>query len=151
MVANYPSFAKLAQKQLSVNPDVSAVLFTYMEGSVLMSGFGIAAASGQAVLWRTFLAPMPGSATSMRHNCSLMSCPASARGQHPALRLYQRQPEGTAPSAKPQPEVQLSPPPEPGCRHDPLLDNFRLIHPEACSVQIREWTTLSASKHAGKS
>ncbi|MDY0004121.1 MAG: hypothetical protein RBU30_22675 [Polyangia bacterium] len=60
MKAQYPSFAEGARKSLSQSPDVSAVLFTYSEGQVPMSGMGIAAASGNAVFWADIYGPDSG-------------------------------------------------------------------------------------------
>lgn len=51
MKDQYPSFSEGARQVLSKEHDITAVIFTYLEGQVLMSGVGVAASSGQAVLW----------------------------------------------------------------------------------------------------
>lgn len=51
MKSQYPSFSENARKVLSTEHDITAVVFSFMEGKVLMSGVGVAASKGQAVMW----------------------------------------------------------------------------------------------------
>ncbi|MBW1810362.1 MAG: hypothetical protein JRJ87_19355 [Deltaproteobacteria bacterium] len=51
MKQQYPSMKVVEQKQMSKEPDLRGVLFTYKEGGTQMSGFGLALSAGQAALW----------------------------------------------------------------------------------------------------
>jgi len=51
MKTSNPSFEVQGAQRLAQNPDVSAVLFTYNEGSVKVSGFGMAQCTQQFILW----------------------------------------------------------------------------------------------------
>ena len=57
MKQQYPSFVESSRRSLSRKGDVTAVVFTYKEGKVLMSGIGIAAAAGQAMMWGDIYGP----------------------------------------------------------------------------------------------
>lgn len=47
----YPSLKIVEQKQLSEKPDIRGVLFSYREGKIPMSGFGLVLSAGKAAIW----------------------------------------------------------------------------------------------------
>lgn len=47
----YPSLKIVEQKQLSTKPDIRGVLFSYQEGKIPMSGFGLVLSAGKAAIW----------------------------------------------------------------------------------------------------
>jgi hypothetical protein len=51
MKQQYPSLKIVESKQLSRQPDVRGVLFSYKEGKVPMSGFGLVLSAGKAAIW----------------------------------------------------------------------------------------------------
>jgi hypothetical protein len=57
MKQQYPSFMESSRQSLSKKGDITAVVFTYKEGKVLMSGIGIAASAGQVMMWGDIYGP----------------------------------------------------------------------------------------------
>lgn len=51
MKQQYPSLKIVEQKQLSTKPDIRGVLFSYKEGKIPMSGFGLVLSAGKAAIW----------------------------------------------------------------------------------------------------
>jgi hypothetical protein len=102
-----------------------------MEGSVLMSGFGIAAASGQAVLWADIFGPDARfrnfkAAQLLTYVMSSLSPGTTPRS--PALPTAAR--KAPAPSAKPQPgSANYRRRLNQAAAMTHYWNNFRLIHP----------------------
>jgi len=51
MKQQYPSLKIVESKQLATKPDIRGVLFSYKEGQVPMSGFGLVLSAGKAAIW----------------------------------------------------------------------------------------------------
>jgi hypothetical protein len=47
----YPSLKIVEQKQLAKQPDIRGVMFSYQEGKIPMSGFGLVLSAGKAAIW----------------------------------------------------------------------------------------------------